>query len=479
MSAPSGPSVALVWLRRDLRLVDQPALHVALTRYERVVLAFIHSDAEHGDAQPGAASRWWLHHSLAALDARLHARGNRLIIRHGPFLDALRALSAETGATAVVWSRLYDPDSRARDARIKAALRADGLECHSVNAALIHEPFTILTASDAPYKVFTPYYRAARKHPVAAPRPAPEVIPAPVDIARVDSVALAELGLRPRQPWDAEFTWTCGESAALTRLDWFVEHALARYAERRDQPAVDGTSRLSPHLHFGELSPRTVIARAQGLGEAAEPFIRQLYWRDFAHVLLYHFPETVHDPMDTRFAEYPWAHDTTASYAAWQRGETGIPLVDAGMRQLWRTGWMHNRVRMMVASFLTKNLRVPWQQGAAWFHDTLVDADLANNTMGWQWTAGCGADAAPYFRVFNPIRQAERFDPAGEYIAHWIPELARLPAPARLAPWLAGATTLAEAGVRLGTDYPAPMVDLAQSRKAALAGYEHVKNAPR
>lgn len=476
---------AILWLRRDLRLDDNPALAAALAGAGRVLPLYIHAPDEEAPWEPGGASRWWLHGSLAALDRDLRARGSRLVLAQGDSLDILRTVAARIGATRVHWNRLYDPATRARDSRIKLALRALGLRVESHNAALLREPWELQTAVGEPYRVFTPFWRRCKPElsgcvPVAIP---PRFCPAP----EIDSLALADLGLLPRIPWDQGLAerWVPGESAALERAREFVEGRLAGYAERRDLPGIAGTSALSAHLHHGEIGPRRLLAL---IGErhgapdapAAEPYVRQLAWREFAHHLLFHFPHTAAQPLDARFARFPWRDPESDEAAkcdlvAWQRGRTGIPLVDAGMRELWQTGWMHNRVRMAVASLLTKNLLIRWQVGARWFWDTLVDADLACNTLGWQWTAGSGADAAPYFRIFNPVRQGERFDPDGDYVRRWCPELARLPAANIHQPWAAPASVLRAAGLVLGRDYPEPIVDLALSRTQALAAYEAIK----
>jgi len=480
----------IVWLRRDLRLADHPALHLALARGERPVPLYIHAPLEESPWAPGAASRWWLHHSLASLDLGLRARGGGLVLGRGDSLATLRAVVRATGAQAVYWNRLYDPALTARDSRIKQALRADGLRCESLKAHLLYEPWELATGAAEPYRVFTAFWRKAAAGlaapgppppPPLAPLPAPEALPAlPSGVA---SVPLDSLGLLPRIPWDGGLTatWTPGEPAALTRLEQFLAQAASTYAQRRDLPSVAGTSRLSPHLHLGEISARQVLWGLMRCGPdmltgIAEPFVRELGWREFAHHLLYHFPRTPEEPLDGRFAAFPWRTERAdALLCAWQRGHTGIPLVDAGMRELWHTGWMHNRVRMVVAAFLTKHLRLPWQAGARWFWDTLVDADLAANTLGWQWSAGCGADAAPYFRIFNPVRQGERFDPRGDYVRRWCPELAALADRWIHQPWAAPAQVLEGAGIRLGQDYPAPVVDLAQSRQEALAAWSQVK----
>ncbi|HUL12082.1 MAG TPA: deoxyribodipyrimidine photo-lyase [Methylococcaceae bacterium] len=436
-------TTAIVWFRRDLRLSDNPALTEALLTCERVVPLYVHAPEEDGRWAPSSASRWWLHHSLRALDDSLRKRGSCLIIRRGPSLETLRAIVGQTGAERIYWNRLYEPELIARDTETKRALRSDGLIVESSNSALLHEPWTI-----KPYKVFTPYWKAVQRLDLQqAPLPAPESLP-PLP-ARFETLPVATLGLLPTIPWDSGLkeNWRAGENAAQRRLRNFIASALAGYAEKRDRPDYAGTSRLSPHLHFGEIGPRQIVHAIRihtnahespiGILKNAESYLRELVWREFAHQLLYHFPQTTEYPLDERFARFPWATDCTEALTAWRKGMTGFPIVDAGMRELWHSGWMHNRVRMMVASFLTKNLRISWLEGARWFWDTLVDADLANNTLGWQWTAGCGADAAPYFRIFNPVLQGKRFDPNGDYVRRWIPELARLPASHIHSPWQA------------------------------------------
>ena len=476
---------AILWLRRDLRLDDNPALGAATRGAERVLPLYIQAPDEETPWAPGAASRWWLHGSLASLDRDLRARGSRLVIAKGDTLDTLRSVARRIGATRVHWSRLYDPATRERDSRIKQALRESGLQAESHNASLLREPWDIGNGAGQPYRVFTPVWRrclpelgACAPHEVP-----PRLCPAP----EIEGLALGELGLLPSIPWDRGLAerWQPGESAALERARRFVARGLTEYAERRDLPGSAGTSCLSASLHYGEIGPRRLLAlilAGHGAPDspAAMPYARQLVWREFAHHLLFHFPHTADRPLDPRFARFPWRNPESDEAARrdlidWQRGRTGIPLVDAGMRELWQTGWLHNRSRMAVASLLTKNLRIPWQAGARWFWDTLVDADLACNTLGWQWTAGCGADAAPYFRVFNPVRQGERFDPEGIYVRRWCPELARLPAKHLQQPWTAPAAVLREAGIVLGRDYPLPIVDLARSRTEALGAYGTIK----
>jgi deoxyribodipyrimidine photo-lyase len=471
---------AIVWFRRDLRLADNPALNAALAVAERVVPLYVHAPDEEAPWPPGGASRWWQHHSLAALDAALAARGARLVLRSGPSLSALLEIASASGATRVYWNRAYEPAVVARDTQLEAALREHGLGADSLPGNLLLEPWNVQNGTGEPYRVFTPFWRACqpRLAGLAPPAAAPAAIP--LAAGAPPSVPLAALGLLPRLRWDQGLAaaWTPGEAGALARLASFAAGPLAGYAENRNRPDLAGCSRLSPHLHFGEVSPRQVVARigqasptGPGPAAGAESFIRQLLWRDFAHHVLYHFPHSAEQPLDARFADFGWREDP-AALAAWQRGATGIPLVDAGMRELEQTGYMHNRVRMLVASLLTKNLGLDWLHGARWFHDTLVDADLANNTLGWQWTAGCGADAAPYYRIFSATLQAERFDPRRDYLRRWLPELRALPDEWLHRPFEAPGTVLAAAGVELGRSYPKPLVDLKASRERALAAWQ-------
>ena len=481
------PDTCIVWFRRDLRLTDNPALAAACERYARVLALYVHAPQEEGEWPAGGASRWWLHHSLAALDASLRERGGRLCLRVRDSLGALLAVARETGASAVCWNRLYEPAAAARDAAVESALGEAGLACESFNAALLNEPREIATAAGQPYRVFTPFWRACLLRLDSLPRPvaAPARIPPPQPFPA--GVALAELGLMPRVRWDAGLAqaWTPGESGALEQLDAFSAGPIAAYSDGRNRPDRPETSRLSPHLHFGEVGPRQCVAAVRNavaerpsVRSSADAFVRELGWREFAHHLLHHFPDTPDRPLDPRFEAFPWDRDP-ALLEAWQRGCTGYPIVDAGMRELWTTGWMHNRVRMIAASLLTKNLRQPWLDGARWFWDTLVDADLANNTLGWQWTAGCGADAAPYFRIFNPMLQTERFDPERAYLRRWLPELGKLPDAYIHRPWAAPDTVLRSAGVDLGRTYPRPVVDFAESRGRALGAYAQIKERPR
>lgn len=469
---------ALVWFRRDLRLTDNPALAGALADRSRVIPVYVHAPEEHGSWLPGAASNWWLHHSLAALAADLAQRGCRLIVRRGPSLAALTGLARECGAARVYWNRCYESVLLARDTAIEQALAELGLGCRTFNGSLLHEPWSVRTAAGHPFRVFGPFWKACQQRP-----PQSEPLAAPVRLPPVPralaSLSVDALALLPRPRWDGGLTnaWTIGERAATRRLEGFLDGVLENYPTARDRPDVRGTSRLSAHLHFGELSPRQIahaVIRWQtstalaGAVSAAEAFLRELGWREFAYHLLHHFPQTPERPLDARFERFPWSQNYTQALRIWQRGETGYPIIDAGMRELWSTGWMHNRVRMIVASFLVKNLRIPWTEGERWFWDTLVDADLANNTLGWQWSAGCGADAAPYFRIFNPVLQGSRFDPQGTYVRRWLPQLAELPVKRIHQPWT-------DAPSRSKAAYPEPMVDLAESRRAALDAFQWMK----
>lgn len=476
--------LAIVWFRRDLRLSDNPALRAAIDGdFEAIVPVFIHAPDELGQWAPGGAQRVWLHESLTALDDSLKALGSRLIVRCGPTDEALDRLIEESGATAVFWNRLYDPQIIARDKKIKKSLGDRGLQVESFKAHLLYEPWTVETKQGGPYKVFTPYWKSLRDRPIVNPLPRPASLPAVW--SRIESEAIADLGLLPQVRWDEGIheRWTPGEDGAHERLEAFLRDAATHYDRDRDYPAVAGTSYLSPHLHWGEIGPVQIMHRAEEwLADQSDPAARkhierfqsEIGWREFAHHVLFHFPETPEKPLDRRFEAFPWAEDMEA-LERWQHGRTGIPMVDAGMRELWATGYMHNRVRMTVASFLTKNLRIQWQAGERWFWDTLVDADLANNTMGWQWAAGCGADAAPFFRIFNPARQGERFDAEGDYVRRWIPELANLDGKHIHQPWAAPAQALEDAGVRLGETYPRPIVDLKASRREALEAFDQIK----
>ncbi len=464
--------IALIWFRNDLRLDDNPALQAALEGGYTPVPVYIHAPDEEAPWQPGAASERWRRRSLQALDATLRARGSHLSVLPGPTQQALERLLAETSAEAVFWNRRYEPAVQARDTALKQALKARGIAVQSFNASLMFEPWTVQTQQAGPYRVFTPYWRnvQTRLDTLPAAWTAPARLPPPSSLQGGHDIDA--LGLSDHRDWDAGFwpLWEPGEQGARDALETFIEGALNGYRSDRDRPDRVGTSRLSPHLHFGEIAPWRVARALMAQRDAAqandrEAYLRELAWREFAYHLLYHFPDSAGQDFNPRFAGFDWARPEPRLLEAWQQGRTGVPIVDAGMRELWATGYMHNRVRMIVASFLCKHLRMHWREGARWFWDTLLDADLANNSLGWQWCAGTGADAAPYFRVFNPVLQAKKFDPAGSYIARWVPELAKASLPGRFAPW--------ESGV--ATTYPRhPIVDLAVGRDQALAAYRQL-----
>ncbi len=468
----------IVWFRNDLRLADQRALAAAIATEAPVLPVYIHDAKAAGPWAPGGASLWWLHHSLASLARSLGERGAPLVLRQGNTEDVLSALAKDSGAAAIYFSRAYEPWARAQEERVKHRFSGT-LELKRFAGAMLREPEEVRTKSGEPFKVYTPFWRAlVALGPPSAPVAAPKSIQ-PV-AKKIESDNLESWKLLPTKPdWAAGMreTWQPGEEGAKARLDAFLKSSLAGYAETRNLPAVDGTSRLSPHLHFGEISPRVCWHRATAAKEKAnagdaalETFLKELVWREFSYHLLVHWPDLPDKPFRPEFSGFPWKK-SAANLAAWQRGRTGYPIVDAGMRQLWHTGWMHNRVRMIVASFLVKHLLIPWQAGEEWFWDTLVDADLASNAASWQWVAGSGADAAPYFRIFNPITQGEKFDAEAIYVRRWVPEIAKLPDDVIHAPWTASAAVLAKAGVTLGKTYPLPIVDHADARQRALDGY--------
>ena len=468
-------TVGLVWFRRALRLADNPALAAALAENDVVVPVFILSPY---DPWPvGAASRAWLARSLVSLDASLREFGSSLVVREGAPFETLATLAAECGATTVYADRRFEPDAAETEAGLKGNLSRTGLQLCTYNCTLLNPPNTRLSKDRSSFKVFTPYYRAALaatspEPPTPAPEriPSPETMPESLDITAV--LADAATGAP-----DLDHYFTPGEVGAQDKASHFFAENVADYVTLRDLPATYGTSRLSPHLAFGEISPRQLVADAQRTGgEGAEAFVRQLYWREFAYQMLHHHPATYENPLRPEFARFPWAFDPEG-LEAWMTGQTGYPIVDAGMRELNATGWMHNRVRMVVASFLTKDLLLPWQTGMHFFEEWLIDADMANNVFGWQWIAGSGADAAPYFRIFNPVIQGATYDRWGGYVREWVPELAALPDKVLHRPWEAPDHVLADAGVRLGETYPRPIIDHQEARVRALAAYGRVKGS--
>ena len=459
------------WVRRDLRLDDLPVLQKA-SGADALLPVYIHAPGEEAPWEMGAAQRWWLSKSLASFGGSLASAGSRLVILEGEAARTLVDLARRLGATEVVWSRRFEPAAIMQESRVEDGLERGGIAWHSYLSNHLCDPDDIATQTGNPYQVYTPFARNVRgRAKPAMPKSAPRTLP-PADGAP-QGLAVASLGLEPTIDWAGglDAMWRPGEIGARERLAAFTRGGLARYPVGRDEPASDGSSRLSAHLAFGEIGIRRMwhsAAEADAPAESIDKFHAELLWREFATHVLVHFKHTDLRPLRPEFARFPW-RDDAAALRAWRRGRTGYPLVDAGMRQLWKTGWMHNRVRMVVASFLVKHLLLPWQDGARWFWDTLVDADLASNTLGWQWAAGCGADAAPYFRIFNPTSQAEKFDADAAYIKRWVPELARVPADHAIAPWDAPPLLLASAGVNLGVDYPRPIVEHAKARERALA----------
>jgi len=466
-------SASLVWFRNDLRLADNPALIAGLGSGRPVIPLYILDEDTPGIRPMGAAARWWLHHSLQSLDASLRSLGSRLILRRGAAERVLKEVAAEYDASAVYWNRAYDIGSRERDERAGRALRARNVAAEGLKANLLYEPWEVKTATGGSFKVFTAFWRACRELPSpTAGLPAPKTLPAPRKWGASD--AIMDWNLLPTAPdWAGGMraSWTPGEAAAVQRLSSFLDTALANYRQARDLPAVPATSRLSPYLAFGEISPRQIwhAATMRGMSAATEKFLTELGWREFSYNLLFHHGDLGRRNFRPEFDSFPWI-DEEEKLEAWRRGRTGYPIVDAGLRELWTTGWMHNRVRMIAASFLTKDLLIDWRAGERWFWDTLVDADPANNAMGWQWVAGSGADAAPYFRIFNPVLQGEKFDPRGDYVRRWIPELGALPTEHIHKPWTAGTPLPPEI-------YPERIVDHASARDRALVAFRSLKQS--
>jgi deoxyribodipyrimidine photo-lyase len=464
----------LIWFRHDLRLADHPALAAALAAGGSLLPVFVLDDEAAGARRYGAASRWWLHRSLAALRNSLAARGAPLLLARGRAETVIPALAAAIGAAEVHAGRAVEPWAREQSRRVAEALRDAGRPLRLHTTVLLREPHGFASGSGTPYAVYTPFAKAmfAAGEP-DPPLPAPDAIPGSEVPAGGET--LESLGLYPvpgEPDWATGFgaQWQPGEAGAQARLARFVAGPLVAYAEARNLPGIESSSGLSPHLRWGDVSPRQVWHAARGAppGAGVETFLKEILWREFAYHLLWHRPDLPTRPLRREFEAFPWQPDATL-LRAWQRGRTGYPIVDAGMRQLWRMGWMHNRVRMVAASLLVKHLLQPWQDGAAWFWDTLVDADLASNSASWQWVAGCGTDAAPFFRVFNPVLQGQKFDTDGAYVRRFVPELARLPDSFIHQPWTAPDDVLSAAGIRLGRDYPQPLVDPAEGRARALA----------
>lgn len=453
-------SAAIVWFRQDLRLHDNPALHAAIKSELPLIFLYIYDNSKKNKWACGGAQQWWLHHSLAALENDLKKHGAKLVLHSGEPLEILKKIVSETDAKALFYNRCYEPYAIARDTEIKKDL---GITVNSYNGALLVEPWEMKTKQGGYFKVYTPFWKQFRQQVQVAPP-----LMKPRDwknyAKSLKSDNLDAWGLLPTQPnWAKQFEkyHHPGEVGAHQRLETFLEGVAKNYASDRDFPALNATSNLSAHLHFGEISPRQIWHAAF---PHHEKFLSEVVWREFAHQLLFHFPQLPEQNFQDKFNQFPWSR-SEKNLARWQQGETGYPIVDAGMRQLWQTGIMHNRVRMIVGSFLTKDLLLHWHHGQAWFWDTLVDADLANNAFGWQWIAGSGADAAPYFRVFNPTTQAQKFDADGEYIKQWVPELAKVPSKFIHTPW--------EVADKI--NYPPPMVDHDEARKRALAGYEKIR----
>lgn len=466
----------ILWLRNDLRIQDNAALAAAVGTGKAVIPVFIWDLDSNGHWKPGGASRWWLHHALQNLRESFRAVGSELILRQGDSAAVLRELIGQTGAEQVFWNRRYESPVRAMDVEMKRLLHEDGVEVRSFNSALLNEPHTVSTKTGQPYKVYTPYFKALQPRPVEEPI---EVDLSKMVVAQTlpPSDSLESFELLPELDWAEGFgaVWEPSEAGATKRLSQFLDGAVDQYATDRDRPDVEGTSSLSPYLHFGQIGPRQIIDALQQRTDLSQqgPFVymKEVYWREFAYNVLYHFPHTSDAPLQSHYADFPWQADGEL-LRRWQRGQTGYPIVDAGMRQLWQTGWMHNRVRMIVSSLLVKHLLQDWKAGAEWFWDTLLDADLASNSLGWQWSGGCGADAAPYFRVFNPIIQGKKFDPDGAYVKRYVPELAKMPAKYLHTPWEAPSGILEYAGVELGDSYPYPVIEHSAGRARALKAFE-------
>lgn len=467
-------SIALIWFRQDLRITDNPAFFEACTNHEKIIPLYIFDEE---NSVLGEAQAWWLHHSLTALcDSLTNQFGLKLILRKGNPIEVVHELISKFSVDAVYWNRCYEPLSIKRDTKIKAMLQENGTGVFSFNGSLFNEPWTISTKNGGFFKVFTPYWKTCRHALISLPRREIKHRPLSIDVA---STPLDSLKLLPRLNWADQFPdcWIPGEAGATQRLEKFIKYHLLGYKLNRDIPEKKATSYLSPHLHFGEISPWTILRAIEDTyseprynATDTEHFLSELGWREFSYHLLYYVPFLPQKNFKSEFDSFPW-HNDASLLKHWQKGMTGYPIVDAGMRELWATGYMHNRVRMIVASFLTKGLLIDWRLGADWFLDTLVDADLANNSASWQWVAGCGADAAPYFRIFNPILQSKKFDPRGAYIRRWVPELFDLDNDAIHAPWESSHAI----SIYRKINYPKPIINHSEARTTALAYYNQIK----
>ncbi len=477
-------NIAIVWFRNDLRLADHAALFAA-SQHSSIIPLYIWDPDTESPWQAGSASQWWLHHSLNNLDQALVEKKSKLIIMRGDRLKIFEQILEKFKIDAVYWNRSYEPSVRSSDKKIQKYLFEKGVAVQICRGNLIFEPGEIVKSDGTPYQVYSAFWRTFISHWQSSSSKQVIAIPPLAAQAKALSVTCDALNLLPTIPWDSAFCkyWQPSEAEADRRLNQFLLQSIAKYQKQRDLPGILGTSTLSSYLHFGQIHPQTIYKKiAEKFGDLKKitdlnivQFCKELAWREFSHHLLYYFPTLPEHPMKKTFNHFPW-RKADRTFDAWKKGLTGYPIVDAGMRQLWQTGWMHNRVRMIVASFLTKDLHISWQEGARWFWDTLLDADLANNTQGWQWTAGCGFDAAPFFRIFNPTSQGEKFDPSGIYIKTWCPELERLPQKWIHQPWMAPENVLLEAKVNLGVNYPFPIVDHKKSRDFSLKAYKNLKS---
>lgn len=473
-------AVVLCWFHQDLRLGDHPALHAAVSAGHTIVPIYIQDDAAAGDWAMGGASKWWCHHSLLDLKLGLQRLGSDLLVRKGNAAEIIPSLMAEVGATEIYTHSRGEPWSKKQLAQVREIMAGQGATVHVLNGAFLSEFGDVLSKTGNRMKVFTPYKRNLLSLNAVRPQlPRPTAINSPKTWPEIGAVE--NLDLLPSAPdWSGGLraNWRVGETAALQRLQDFLDESANDYHVSRDLPSIKGTSRLSPHLHFGEISPVTiyhaVMQQEEALSQGPEVFLSEVIWREFSYELIDQFPAMPDAPLRKEFEQFPWADGYEENLINWQQGKTGYPLIDAGMRELYETGWMHNRVRMITASFLTKHLLVPWQLGARWFFDTLVDADLASNSAGWQWVAGCGADASPYFRVFNPITQGTKFD-AGAYVRKWCPELKELDDKSLFSPFDAPEAILLGAGVKLGQNYPKPLIDHPTARNRALDAFQYIR----